>query len=284
MKLKGILVSCIVAVFSMVFVVLHAGAETYPWLKAGSYDLSQSIEKRISVPDGFKRVQVAEGSFAEWIRGLPLMPEGSPVHYWNGEEKKHSAHEAVIRMKCLNQNQECADAIMRLRGEYLWSIGKSDEVCFNFTSGDKCCWREWRTGVRPDIGIWHGKGPVNSSREGFEKYLKAVFGFSGTLSLSRDLARISPISLQAGDIIIQGGSPGHAVLVVDMAENDRGEKVMLLGRSYMPAQDFHILKNRGSSYSPWYQVNDSGILETPSWKPFDLAKDCRRFAAENNEV
>ena len=154
MKLKEILVSCMVAAFSMVFVVTHAGAVTYPWLKAASYDPNQSIEKRIPAPDGFKRVQVQEGSFAAWLRGLPLMPAGAPVRLYpvsKGKLKIGSrVHYAVINMDVL-RFQQCADAIMRLRGEYLWSVGKADNICFNFTNGAPCCWRKWKEGWRPVV-------------------------------------------------------------------------------------------------------------------------------------
>ena len=70
--------------------------------------------------------------------------------------------------------------------------------------------------------------------------------------------------------------------VLDMARNDGGEKVMLLGQSFMLSQEFHILKNPEDNSSPWYKTETKGILTTPEWR-FDLAKDCRRFAGENNE-
>ena len=38
---------------------------------------------------------------------------------------------------------------------------------------------------------------------------------------------------------------------------------MLLGQSYMPSQEFHILKSY-ESISPWYYIEDD-ILETPEW-------------------
>ena len=55
----------------------------------------------------------------------------------------------------------------------------------------------------------------------------------------RNYHLVSPVtSMQIGDVLIQGGSPGHAVIVVDMAENPAtGEKLYLLAQSYMPAQD-----------------------------------------------
>ncbi|MEL6922398.1 MAG: DUF4846 domain-containing protein, partial [Bacteroidota bacterium] len=77
---------------------------------------------------------------------------------------------------------------------------------------------------------------------------------------------------------IQGGFPGHAVIVVDMAENEAGEKLFLLAQSYMPAQDMHILKNpKNATASPWYALKDlSAELPTPEWN-FSIA-DLHRFA------
>jgi hypothetical protein len=43
-----------------------------------------------------------------------------------------------------------------------------------------------------------------------------------------------------GHVLIQGGSPGHAVLLVDAA----GERLYLPAQSTMPARDIHRLKNR----------------------------------------
>ena len=83
--------------------------------------------------------------------------------------------------------------------------------------------------------------------------------------------------MQIGDVFIRAGSPyGHAVIVVDMAENDTtGEKVYMLAQSYMPAQDIQILVNREErEISPWYRLGE-GPVETPEWtfSPADL----RRF-------
>ena len=290
MKLKGILVSCIVAAFFMGFVVSHAEAVTYPWLKAGSYDANQSIEKRIPAPEGFTRVQVPEGSFAAWLRGLPLMPEGAPVRVYpvsKGKLKIRSwVHYAVVNMDVL-RFQQCADAIMRLRAEYQWSTGKADNICFNFTSGDICCWRKWKEGSRPVVSgnkvVWKNSGSKVSTRNAFMAYLDMVMLYAGSASLSRELINISPAQLKIGDVIIQGGSPGHAIMVLDMAKDDCGDKVMLLGQSFMPSQEFHVLNNPEDNSSPWYKVKTKGILTTPEWR-FDLVNDCRRFVGDSSEA
>ncbi len=81
--------------------------------------------------------------------------------------------------------------------------------------------------------------------------------------------------IQIGDVFIQGGSPGHAVIVVDMAIDSNQNKVFLLAQSYMPAQDIQILTNPNDrKLSPWYKVNFEGDLETPEWtfKKSDLKR------------
>lgn len=71
-----------------------------------------------------------------------------------------------------------------------------------------------------------------------------------------------------GDVFIRGGSPGHAVIVLDMAENKAtGERVFLLAQGYMPAQDIHILKNPSApNLSPWYSTRFGTTLQTPEWE------------------
>ena len=87
-------------------------------------------------------------------------------------------------------------------------------------------------------------------------------------------------NLDAGDVFIQGGFPGHAVIVIDVVLNtNTGDKCFLLAQSYMPAQNIHILKNKyHSELSPWYSISDlknDGRLITPEWT-FEL-RDLKRF-------
>ena len=71
-------------------------------------------------------------------------------------------------------------------------------------------------------------------------------------------------NMQIGDVFIMGGSPGHAVIVVDMAENAKGEKIFMLAQSYMPAQQTQILINRESD-GVWYSLKGKDVLVTPEW-------------------
>ena len=241
----------------------------YPWL--GDYHPSEVIIRRIAVPIEHERSYTESGSFGDWLRHLPLKSGFPPVYLYDGSRKANQeVHFAVIDIDVGEKNlQQCADAVMRLRAEYLYSRGEYDNIHFNFTSGDTSWFREWINGQRPIVDgsnvRWANSGELDSSYSCFQKYLQSVFTWAGSLSLSRELRSVGDIqNMQIGDIFIQGGSPGHVVLVVDMAVHRRtGRKLFLLIQSFMPAQDVHILKNPNNpEINPWYELEFGDTLIT----------------------
>ncbi len=241
----------------------------------------------IPLPAGFSRNTMPRGSFGEWLRGLRLMKPGTPVRYYNGMIKPdRGIHYAVIEMDVGRRDlQQCADAIIRLRGEYLFRKKLLRKIHFNFTSGDRVDYLKWAEGYRPVVKgrrvLFQKKSTRDYSYGNFRRYMEKIFQYAGSLSLSRELVKVKRIAdLDIGDIFIQGGAPGHAVIVVDTATNKmNGEKIFLLAQSYMPAQSIHILKNpQNSSLSPWYSIRFSGKLVTPEWV-FEKG-DLMRFPGE----
>ena len=231
------------------------------------------IHDRFGVPDGFERTFAEEGSFTDYLRSLPLRPHGSEVHTYSGGIKMNrSAYEAVVDMDIGDKNlQQCADAVMRLRGEYQFSQGLFDQISFRLTNGFEMPYVKWRDGLRVKVEgndtYWVNIAERDDSYGTFRDYMEFVFIYAGTLSLDRDLKPLPFEEMEPGDVFVQGGSPGHAVIVVDMAENpDTGEKIFMLAQSYMPAQDIHVLSNpNDESISPWYPMDTEGSIVTPEW-------------------
>lgn len=240
------------------------------------------IQDRIKVPEGFERIKVEEGSFAYYLRNLPLKPHGSKVLYYNGSIKNNDVHEAVIDIDVGNRDlQQCADAVIRLRAEYLYKRGDYDKIHFNFTNGFRADYSKWMQGYRIVVNgnkaNWVKKTGYLNDYQTFRKYLDIVFAYAGTLSLSQELKQVSLGDMKIGDIFIKGASPGHCVIIVDMAENKTtGEKLFMLAQSYMPAQDIHILKNlKNKALSPWYSLDFGDTLVTPEWT--FTKNDLKRF-------
>lgn len=240
-----------------------------------------NLMTRFRTPEGFERVPAETGSYEEWLRALPLKEDGAPVLLFDGREKTAQVHAAVIAMDVGNRDlQQCADAVIRLRGEYLYQSGKRDAIAFDFTNGFRADYSNWRGGKRIKVDgnsvSWTDGGTASDDYSTFRSYLDMVFAYAGTMSLSNELVPVSAENMRAGDVFIQGGSPGHCVVVVDVAENSSGDKRFILAQSYMPAQEIHILKNPGNpGESPWYALDEAEALITPQWT-FDWT-DLKRF-------
>ncbi|HEC77910.1 MAG TPA: hypothetical protein ENI34_02055 [candidate division WOR-3 bacterium] len=244
----------------------------YPWLER--YIPEYALCNIIHPPTGYRRVALKADTFGEWLRAIPLKPGNPPIYLFNGRKKEYqSGHYAVVNVDVGDKDlQQCADAVIRLYAEFLFSKKEFDEINFMLTNGDIIPFRKWINGLRPQVSgntvTWHKKASVDSSRQTFLDYLQFIFMYAGTYSLNRQLADEVPIcDLEPGDIIIQPGFPGHAVLVLDAAENiSTNEKIYLLGQSFMPAQDFHILKNLSDpELNPWYKIDNQHLLSTPQW-------------------
>ncbi|WOO37764.1 DUF4846 domain-containing protein [Anaerocolumna sp. AGMB13020] len=229
-----------------------------------------TILERFNVPDGYKRVEAEEDSFGFYLQNLSLKPDGTKVKYYDGREKRKEVYLAVVDFTLGDRDlQQCADGVIRLRAEYLYETEQFDRIHFNFVSGFKAEFSKWADGkgisVKDNNVSWYPNSKNNRSYESFQKYLDIVYAYASTLSLEKELIAKPYEELAIGDVFIQGGAPGHCVIVVDMAvKESTGEKIFMLAQSYMPAQDIQILKGDKEN-SPWFSAEIEGSLITPEW-------------------
>ncbi len=204
----------------------------------------------IPPPPGFSRLPCNNSTYTAWLRQLRLK-KNKTVYLFNGQPKTNQqAQFAVLDIPVGNKDlQQCADAVMRLRAEYLYAQKKLGAIDFS------------------DNDAVHYRLPAGADRSVFDQYLEKVFSRCGTASLEKQLLPITDFeSVTAGDVLIRGGHPGHAMQVMDIAVNKEGKKAYLLAQSYMPAQDIHVVINPASTQlSPWYEVDSSPRIETPEW-------------------
>ncbi len=207
--------------------------------------------KEIETPHGYTRIHADSNSFGWFLQQAPIKKTKS-VYLYNGMLKPNqSAQFAVLDFSVGKQDlQQCADAVMRLKAEYLFEKKEFDKIIFYDNEKKKYAFTEPYT------------------RTHFETYLLKVFGMCGSASLEMQLKSKKDLTtIEIGDVFIKGGFPGHAEIVMDVAENSNGDKMFLLAQSYMPAQDIHILKNpMNSNHNPWYAVSDvNPVLYTPEY-------------------
>jgi len=155
----------------------------------------------IPLPAGFKRLSTATNSFAEWLLHVKLKKDKT-VYLYDGTPKINQAAQfAVLDISTGNKNlQQCADAVMRLRAEYLFATQQFNDIIFYDNE--------------------HTAYPFTApfTKDHLHQYLQTVFGMCGTASLAKQLHSVNIKDIQPGDVLIRGGFRGHAVMVMDMAE------------------------------------------------------------------
>lgn len=238
-----------------------------------SYNIYKTIGD-IPLPKGFKRIPAPEGSFGAWLRQIKLKKDKT-VYLYNGAPKlNQQAQFAVLDIPVGDKNlQQCADAVMRLYAEYQFANGRYGQIAFSATDGSLMDYNSWMKGYRfsekNNKLIRQQSAGACSDHNCLDQYLQSVFSWAGTLSLSKDLKTVTDSrAIEPGNVFIKGGSPGHAVIVADVAVNTTtGSRIFMLAQSYMPAQDIHLLINPAlpQATAPWYSADIAQNLYTPEW-------------------
>jgi len=241
-----------------------------------------TLEARFPTPRGFSRVRLSAGSFGAWLRGLPLAAPGTPVVSYAGTLLHPASDPRIAAVVAIDVGkadlQQCADAVIRMNAEWQWSKGRRD-MSYRAASGTPLPFSRWARGERVRANganiRWQPAAKPASDHRAFRHYLDAVFAWANTVSVARQAKPVKPADLAPGDFFIMPGNPGHSVLVLDLARNAQGRRVALLGQSYMPAQNFQVL--RPAAHAVWFTLRSDEPVRTPFWRPFPWAT-LERFA------
>jgi len=267
------IVSCFVISILIAYCNRNTSNKNEHFISLQQSSSSYKAIREIPLPLGYKRVVEEKNSFGDWLRTINLKQDPR-IYLFNGRLKDdQSTHFAVLDMPVGNKDlQQCADAIMRLRAEYFFNCDNIDSICFKATDGTDLSFLKWMKGERyrltgTRLTCYNSGSSRGNKRQQLEQFLEVVFSYCGTISLDRETSPVNDLNnLKTGDIFIKAGSPGHAMVIVDVAVNNEGEKIFMLAQGFMPAQSIHIVKNLGDkTMSPWYRVTDALKIVTPQW-------------------
>lgn len=173
------------------FVQVFPTTVVFPWHL--DLDTTTALMYQIPTPKDYHRVNPRSDSFAEWLQYLPLFPKGQKVFTYDGNLKwNQQAHERVIDIDIGKRDlQQCADAVIRLRSEFLYSKKEYSKIHFKYTNGTKVSFDDWRNGRKPSVNgnkvIFSNTGKKDSSYESFKKYLIQIFSYAGTAFLEKEI-------------------------------------------------------------------------------------------------
>jgi hypothetical protein len=207
---------------------------------------AESVVEAYPPPE--RSIQVAPSTFGAWLQTRQLRAPGTPIRTHDGRRVHHNGR--PLEMGIVRGDlQQCADSAIRLRAEWLRSVDRMSELDFHATSGDPLPWARYRDGEKPVVVDNHIEWRNTDRTQSWEGWLQAVFTWAGTRSLAAYETVAAPTP-RPGDLLVQPGSPGHAVVIFNVAT--RGDRTWLLvGEGFMPAQDFHIEHGPVGGWFEW---------------------------------
>lgn len=209
----------IVVLFILSFVSIMVNAQQTLW---SEYD----------APEGFERIKT--DNWGHYLRDFPIYGRDHICKNCYGENIHYSPQGAVLQIDLIGSDlQQCADACMRLRAEYLLKTGS--RITFHNTKGNPFTYN-------------------GNDTKSFRSYLFNVFSYCNSYSLKTfDTKPTKLEKLKIGDMFCVGGFPGHVVIIMDIAVDNNGNYALMCAQSWMPAQEIEIVLNNEDS--PWFIIN-----------------------------
>jgi len=208
-----------------------------------------------------------KGSWAYFLQHLPEK-EGPVVDFTGRPVRFQQKHTTVIDYDIGNRDlQQCADALMRLRAEYLFSQQRFNKIHFHFTSGHDYSFLAYCRGQRPVVNgnqthfvTTHASA---ANHQSLRRYLDLVYAYAGTLSLAKELKPAKRFTI--GTVVISPGSPGHCFIICNEAVTPAGDTLYKLVEGYTPAQSMYVLNNvQQPQLGCWHKLQ-KGVIKTASY-------------------
>ncbi|EKR82407.1 DUF4846 domain-containing protein [Leptospira interrogans] len=187
-------------------------------------DTTPSKVNEIALPSESTRVRFKKNSFSDFVQNLPLKSDRTLWTYKKENIIRRYDTIAILDVPLLFQSdlEQCADYTMRIWAEYHKQNNHLNRLyLFDYNGNQKF---------------------FSKSGLSYFSFLRKVFASSNSYSIKKGGKIISETDLKPGDLFVQNetGGIGHVSMILDLAENRKGEKFFLIGFSFMPAQEMHI--------------------------------------------
>lgn len=204
--------------------------------------VTASAKKRVAdlpVPEGYMVDSFPAESFSTFVQNLVL--KDKPVIFdYSGKPVVNPIYRvaAVIDLPLLfaSDLEQCADFAMRIWADYHLKTDRMDSLYLFSYGGEKKRYRK--------------------DHDSYRNFLKQAFSTSNSYSLKKGCRQIGAEQLRPGDLVVQNsdGGIGHVSMIMNSCHSAGGEKLFLIGFSFMPAQEFHIEDAMKYGTSGWFTV------------------------------
>ena len=121
----------------------------------------KTVETRFNLPIGYQRMAVTKDSFGAYLRTFALKEDKAKVYFYNDREKTNSQQVAVLDIdRGTKDLQQCADAVMRLRSEYLYSRKQFSDISYKTFGGVAMTYNNIKTAIVLITKVLRNQNPL----------------------------------------------------------------------------------------------------------------------------
>lgn len=237
-----------------------------------------TFESEFVWPEGFERIDSTRLSpFQHWVSHIPLWHRGRPVNAGIKGEK-YPAEEVTRPIQFQWRVMRLADFAIpvQLHAEYYLSKDQFQNWSFRLKNGERLEYTEFLKGrpvFRPGEGysIKHTEERKSSQLE-INKMLDLCTRNTTYSSLAANCDSITAEELMPGDLIIghnERGIRGQAWIVLNVIENEQGDRLYVVGTGCPDQCAFYIPKFNSDRHNPWIDLEQvRGLISDYSFFGF----------------
>lgn len=230
------------------------------------------VSTRFFAPPGYERVSVDSGSMGHHLRNTYLLPADAQVYYYDGKVKfQQNVYEAVIDWDITSNVMTGSDAVLWFHSEYMYKMGAYDKIEYPLHSGFMMEFDKWVQGQRSvmedNAFRWEKRAEPDSNYFALRNFQEFTYAYADYKAVLHIVEKSSVEEIGFGTVLVSTDRWGHAVIVIDVAEDETGDRAFLLAQAFVPAQQMQILQNpAGGEHAPWYTVSQiDSVIKTPEW-------------------
>lgn len=236
----------------------------YPFISMS--DTIYTFDNEFEVPEGYRFYDSTEiPMYSYWISHFPIWHDSKPIGNW--KKQKAFEHDEVTRgihLPWYGPSFKQSSIPIRLVGEFYNAYGKRRELAIFPKAGTSLTYHEWLVSdvlynSRMEVMLKESDSVKQDTDVEWYRFLTFCMDNTTYASLVKNCDDVSEDKLLPGDLIIgKKGTPNtdFLLIIMNVIENEAGEKQYIVGTGCKEACDFHIPLLTEDRDHPWLSLTE----------------------------
>jgi len=265
----------IAALFLLIGVVVYVQAENPPkdmdraWYDQRydfiSYDDTfYTFESEFKFPDGYHRPDSSEMTdFQFWVSHIPLWPEGRWVRKYGGFDLiRWDSTSAVVMLPWAHYVANEYGMALKMWAEYLRYAHRDFDLRWIPLKGEEITYKKFLNGkpARKGSGefFFLESEPRDTAYIEYYNCLTQIALNTNFKGMAQNMAEVNENELAPGDVYLGYSGPGKdgfLLIILNMIENDNGDRLYAICTGGNPAHDLYIPIFNNDRDNPWITID-----------------------------